>query len=63
MRAGGHGRSNDGPPMANSWVESLPMKIVAVTGWGQDYDKKRSLEAGFDEHLVKPVDESALLAL
>jgi CheY-like chemotaxis protein len=40
-----------------------PMKIVAVTGWGQDYDKKRSLEAGFDEHLVKPVDESALLDL
>src|SRR6187401_792238 len=25
LRAGGHGRSNDGPPMANSCVESLPM--------------------------------------
>src|SRR5262250_513170 len=24
LRAGGHGRSNDGPPTANSWVESLP---------------------------------------
>jgi PAS domain S-box-containing protein len=42
---------------------SRPMKIVAVTGWGQDYDRKKSLEAGFDEHLLKPVDESALLAL
>lgn len=30
-------------------------KIVAVTGWGQDEDKARSLEAGFDVHLVKPV--------
>src|SRR5688572_17492561 len=25
LRAGGHGRSKEGPPMANSWVESLPM--------------------------------------
>ena len=40
-----------------------PMKIVAITGWGLDSDSARSLEAGFDEHLVKPVDESALLDL
>src|SRR5687768_494932 len=26
LRAGGHGRSKEGPPIANSWVESLPMK-------------------------------------
>jgi PAS domain S-box-containing protein len=30
--------------------------LVAVTGWGQDEDKRRSQEAGFDAHLVKPVD-------
>jgi len=35
-------------------------KIVAVTGWGADEDRARSQEAGFDRHLVKPVDESAL---
>ncbi len=30
--------------------------LVAVTGWGQADDRRRSLEAGFDTHLVKPVD-------
>ncbi len=34
--------------------------IIALTGWGQDEDKRRSQEAGFDHHLVKPVDVSAL---
>ena len=30
--------------------------LVAVTGWGQDEDRRRSQQAGFDHHLVKPVD-------
>ena len=30
--------------------------LVALTGWGQDEDRRRSEEAGFDAHLVKPVD-------
>jgi two-component system CheB/CheR fusion protein len=30
--------------------------LVAVTGWGQQADRTRSAEAGFDYHLVKPVD-------
>jgi signal transduction histidine kinase len=30
--------------------------LVAVTGWGQDSDRERAREAGFDRHLVKPVD-------
>ena len=30
--------------------------LVAQTGWGQESDRQRSLEAGFDHHLVKPVD-------
>jgi CheY-like chemotaxis protein/two-component sensor histidine kinase len=40
-----------------------PMKIVAVTGWGSETDRGRSAEAGFDLHLVKPVDELELLRI
>jgi CheY-like chemotaxis protein len=40
-----------------------PMLIVAVTGWGQNEDKKRALDAGFDCHLTKPVDPAALTEL
>lgn len=34
--------------------------LVAVTGWGQDEDRRRSREAGFDHHLTKPVELAAL---
>ena len=34
--------------------------LVAMTGWGRDIDKRRSQEAGFDEHLVKPIEMDAL---
>jgi CheY-like chemotaxis protein len=34
--------------------------IAAVTGWGQEEDKRRSQEAGFDHHLVKPVGPAAI---
>ena len=34
--------------------------IVALTGWGQEGDRRRSKEAGIDHHLVKPVDPAAL---
>jgi CheY-like chemotaxis protein len=37
--------------------------LVAVTGWGQEDDRRRSLEAGFDLHIVKPVEPSALQRL
>jgi CheY-like chemotaxis protein len=30
--------------------------LIALTGWGQDRDRQRTAEAGFDAHLVKPVD-------
>jgi PAS domain S-box-containing protein len=33
-----------------------PLRIVAVTGFGQETDRQKSLEAGFDMHLVKPVE-------
>jgi CheY-like chemotaxis protein len=36
------------------------MVLIALTGWGQDEDRRRSLEAGFDQHLTKPVDPVAL---
>lgn len=38
-------------------------KLVALTGWGQQEDRRRAREAGFDEHLVKPADLDALRAL
>ncbi len=34
--------------------------LVAVTGWGQEEDKRRATEAGFDHHLTKPADPAAL---
>ena len=37
--------------------------VIALTGWGQDEDKRRSLAAGVDSHLVKPVDYAALKKL
>jgi PAS domain S-box-containing protein len=36
------------------------MAVIALTGWGQEEDKRRALEAGFDHHLTKPVDAAAL---
>jgi PAS domain S-box-containing protein len=37
--------------------------LVAMTGWGQDEDRRRTREAGFDAHLVKPPQGSELLGL
>jgi PAS domain S-box-containing protein len=37
--------------------------IVAMTGWGQDDDVRRAMQAGFDHHLTKPVDFESLLAI
>ncbi|OHB19724.1 MAG: hypothetical protein A2854_03655 [Parcubacteria group bacterium RIFCSPHIGHO2_01_FULL_56_18] len=44
-----------------SWGQN--MALIAMTGWGQESDRQRSKEAGFDEHLVKPVDPQVLLRL
>jgi signal transduction histidine kinase len=38
-------------------------KIVALTGWGQHSDRQRTADAGFDGHLVKPVELEAVLKL
>ncbi len=37
------------------------MVLIALTGWGQSTDKNRASEAGFDHHLVKPVDYDILM--
>jgi DNA-binding response OmpR family regulator len=39
------------------------MMLVALTGWGQEEDRRKSSEAGFDHHLVKPVNVEALTRL
>jgi len=56
-------------PGANGWEVMRQLRgrpeyrdtlCVALTGFGQEHDKRRSKEAGFDFHLVKPVDFTAL---
>jgi signal transduction histidine kinase len=46
---------------AQPWGERIT--LVALTGWGQDSDRRRSREAGFDSHLVKPLDLETLTDL
>ncbi len=48
-------------------VRKLPwghgVTLIALTGWGQEEDRRKSHDAGFDGHLVKPVEFPALMAL
>ena len=44
-----------------SWGKNIV--IIALTGWGQEDDRRKSEEAGFNGHLVKPVDYDELLEL
>ena len=37
------------------------VQLIALTGWGQEQDRREALEAGFSHHLVKPVDIEILL--
>ena len=43
------------------WAVNL--QLIALTGWGQDDDRRRAFEAGFDHHLIKPVDPQQLAGL
>jgi len=43
--------------------QSQDVTLVALTGWGQDEDRRRTREAGFDHHLLKPVNLDALQVL
>jgi CheY-like chemotaxis protein len=56
----------DGYELARRLRASMPdrrVQLVAVTGYGQPEDLRRAREAGFDEHLVKPVDVARLHAV
>src|SRR5262249_12649551 len=56
----------DGYEVANRlrWrSECARARIVAVTGWGHEEDRRRSREMGFDLHLVKPVMANDLRAI
>jgi CheY-like chemotaxis protein len=44
-------------------LQDEDMTIVALTGWGQDEDKRKAIEAGFDHHFTKPVDAANLKAI
>jgi signal transduction histidine kinase/ActR/RegA family two-component response regulator len=44
-----------------AWGKS--MLLIAITGWGQDIDRQKSTAAGFDHHLVKPIDARTLAAI
>jgi CheY-like chemotaxis protein len=47
----------DGYDLARHMRSQRPqLRLVAVTGYGQEDDRARAIEAGFDEHLVKPID-------
>jgi CheY-like chemotaxis protein len=37
--------------------------LVAVTGWGQEQDRRRAVAAGFDHHLVKPISAETVETL
>jgi PAS domain S-box-containing protein len=43
-----------------SLANSEPMLLVALTGWGQEQDQRRTREAGFDLHLLKPINRDEL---
>lgn len=43
---------------AQPWSASIT--LIALTGWGQEQDRRDALEAGFDHHLLKPVDTDRL---
>lgn len=44
-----------------AWGKDLT--IVALTGWGQEEDRRKSQQAGFSDHMVKPIEPQALTAL
>ena len=56
----------DGYEVARRIRSGFPSRraaLVALTGWGQDKDRRQAREAGFDRHLIKPAEISALQAL
>jgi CheY-like chemotaxis protein len=52
----------DGYEVGRQLAEQRRLLLVALTGYGQETDMRRSAEAGFKRHLVKPADMSLVLA-
>ena len=46
-----------------SFAETRAATLIAISGYGQAADRQRSKDAGFDHHLVKPVDRKTLTSL
>jgi CheY-like chemotaxis protein len=46
-----------------SLPDARPVKLIAITGYGNPEDRRQALEAGFDEHIVKPVNLARLAEL
>ncbi|NGZ83683.1 ATP-binding protein [Duganella aceris] len=44
-------------------ADAAPLRLFALTGYGQEADRRRAAEAGFDAHLTKPIDVAALMEL
>jgi CheY-like chemotaxis protein len=44
-----------------SWGQGI--QLIALTGWGQEKDRQQALDAGFNQHLTKPIDPDQLEAL
>ncbi|MEO8507695.1 MAG: response regulator [Betaproteobacteria bacterium] len=61
-----------GMPMLNGYDLAMELRklaslvdclLVAVTGWGQERDRAQARDAGFDHHLIKPVDPGDVIAI
>lgn len=50
-------------PLLRQALEPAAVQIVAVTAWGSQTDRAHSRAAGFDAHLVKPIDSALLQAI
>jgi len=48
-------------------IRELPdfreVTLIALTGWGQEKDRREAFDAGFDQHFVKPIDPSRVPAI
>jgi CheY-like chemotaxis protein len=57
-----------GMPLVNGYdaaqrlraAHGTAITLIAATGWGQESDRRRAADAGFDHHLTKPLDPEAL---
>jgi len=58
-----NGSRTEGCPVRLNGLMHQNEVIVAVSGYGQPEDRERSRQAGFDDHLVKPVHRDTLVAV